>query len=41
MDKESRSNLDIIVKHAISLSITLQQSKGPFTLKIFKLPKKP
>lgn len=36
---EIRTDLNIIIKHAISLSVTLQQPKGPFTLEIFKLQK--
>lgn len=36
---EIRTDLNIIIKHAISLSVTLQQPKGPFTLEIFKLEK--
>jgi hypothetical protein len=31
--------LDIIIKHSVSISITLQQLKGPLALKIFKLHK--
>jgi hypothetical protein len=31
--------LDIIIKHPVSISITLQQLKGPLALKIFKLHK--
>lgn len=29
--------LDIIIKHSVVVSITLQQLKGPLALKIFKL----
>ena len=36
---EIRTDLNIIIKHAISLSVTLQQPKRPFTLEIFKLKK--
>jgi hypothetical protein len=33
----TRTDLNIIIEHAISISVTLQQPKGPFTLEIFKL----
>lgn len=31
--------LDIIIKHSVCISITLQQLKGPLALEIFKLHK--
>jgi len=36
---QTRTDLNIIIKHAISLSVTLQQPKGPFTLEVLKLQK--